>query len=894
MINRAAALLTVTRARAGKGGSHWRHPAQIPNTDRRLDRFQSASRTYAASATMSFDMALSGDRRSIKVPKTFSEFLMRGTTSLSQGLVELKKLRSEIEAAPAQMNEADTRLHIIDRIITDCLGWPKRPSEFKVEHSEGGKFFDYLLGNPATVVWEAKKSGIYFDLPADVDKVIWRKLKDIYAASDILRMAIDQVQSYCNSSGVELAIICNGRQIIAFLAVRVGHKWLDGKALVFSSLQQIEDEFSTFWQCLSPDGVLEKRLARILTKGVSKSIPRKLSTHLIKFPSFRYKGDLQTNLRTLGELLLEDIAATDALRSQFYRECYCETGSLSRDALVSHRILEARYTALFPSAEDAPRLIPAAQSDSAPSLSDQVMSEALARRPIVLLGDVGVGKTSFLEELMEVRASREFERSIHIYINLGSQAALEEDLKKFVIREIETQLFEKYAVDIYEWNFVRGVYDLEVKRFRSSFKAAIYRNKKDRLDDELNKKIDEFTASKSEHLRRSLAHVALARRRQIIIMIDNADQRDSEVQTAAFIIAQDFAQNWNALVFIAVRPQTFFQSKRAGALSAYPHKVFTILPPRPELVIEKRLVFALKVAEGKIPSDRLSGVTLSIGNLALFLRALLNSIQYNRDLTEILANITGGNIRAVLEFVTKFIGSPNVEAEKIIRIQSQSGRYIIPIHEFSKAAILGDYSHFVPSSSLALNLFDVGTHDPREHFLALMVISFLLSNNSTKDRNEFVHTSEIFQEMQQWSFLPDQTEKALRRLTNKKLIETTERVTFEEDVTGLIGDMPEGFRSTSIGAYHFRRWAGEFSYLDAMVFDTPIFDEVSSETLIHRVSSFDIADRYQRAILFRDYLSQCWADSLLAPAYFDWSEVVKQGSHTFDSVARAVGAIRSH
>src|SRR6185437_741249 len=129
---------------------------------------------------------------------------------------------------------------------------------------------------------------------------------------------------------------------------------------------------------------------------------------------------------------------------------------------------------------------------------------------------------------------------------------------------------------------------------------------------------------KAEHLRRSIEHVALARKRQIIIVLDNADQRAIEVQQAAFIIAQDFARNWNALVFIAVRPQTFYQSKRAGTLAAYPHKVFTILPPRPEVVIEKRLIFALKIAEGNIAPDVLRGVRLTIGSIAIFLRALIH------------------------------------------------------------------------------------------------------------------------------------------------------------------------------------------------------------------------------------------------------------------------------
>jgi hypothetical protein len=380
---------------------------------------------------------------------------------------------------------------------------------------------------------------------------------------------------------------------------------------------------------------------------------------------------------------------------------------------------------------------------------------------------------------------------------------LELDIRQFVTDEIERQLFSRYDVDIYEHNFVSGVYDLEVRRFRSSFKAAVYKSTKAKYDEQMAFRIDELIDNKPEHLRRSLKHVALARKRQIIIIIDNADQRATEVQQAAFIISQEFAQNWNALVFMTVRPQTFFQSKRAGVLAAYPHNVFTILPPRPELVIEKRLIFALKVAEGRISPDALQGVRLNLGNMVVFLKALHYSMEKNREITEILANITGGNIRAVVEFVRRFIGSPNVEAENIVDIHERTEKYIIPLHEFSKAAILGDYSHFVPESSLAMNIFDVEVPNRKEHFLCLMSLAFMLSNDAPKDRDEFIRTTLIVEEMQSWRFLPDQTERALRKLTNKRLIDTTERITFEEDLAGLIGAMPEGFRATSIGAYHF-------------------------------------------------------------------------------------------
>jgi hypothetical protein len=316
--------------------------------------------------------------------------------------------------------------------------------------------------------------------------------------------------------------------------------------------------------------------------------------------------------------------------------------------------------------------------------------------------------------------------------------------------------------------------------------------------------------------------------------------------------------------------------------------VFTILPPRPELVVEKHFIFAAKIAEGKVSFEVLNGVKLNLSRAAIFFRVLLTSLETNRDLTEILANITAGNIRAVMDFVRRFIGNPNVEAEKIVSIKEAAGTYTIPPHEFSKAAILGDYSHFIADTSLAMNLFDVVSADRKEPFLSIMIVAFLMSDGTWKDRDGFAPTSSINEEMRRWGFSPAQTEKSLRGLTNKRLIETTERMTFEEDLTGFIGDIPDGFRLTSIGACHLRRWVGYFAYLNAMVVDTPIFDETVRDSMIEKLDSFEIADRYQRTLAFRNYLSATSDSSAFRPTYFDWNEAIKYGQGNFDAVKRAI------
>ena len=183
----------------------------------------------------------------------------------------------------------------------------------------------------------------------------------------------------------------------------------------------------------------------------------------------------------------------------------------------------------------------------------------------------------------------------------------------------------------------------------------------------------------------------------------------------------------------------FHRSRSSGALSAYPQKVFSISPPRPEHVLERRLKFALKISEGNYSSRGYARYEFACSQIfPFFIKALLNSLRSNPDLVELLANITGGNIRAVIELVKNFIGSPNVASDKIIQIMEQSGNYVVPVHEFSKSAILGEYSHYHEGSSVAFNMFDIRFSDQREHFLAPLMLGFLNYDEHHRDNEGFV------------------------------------------------------------------------------------------------------------------------------------------------------------
>lgn len=147
-------------------------------------------------------------------------------------------------------NEATTRLHLIDRLLFECLGWDKENCE--AEESYGGKYTDYSLSCPERLlIVEAKKEGVYFDLPAGSHSHKY-SIDYFRRHSPIVSGAIQQGMGYCQARGAPFGAVSNGHQHVAFIASRNdGHPPLQGQALVFHSLDDLSEHFLLAWNCLS-------------------------------------------------------------------------------------------------------------------------------------------------------------------------------------------------------------------------------------------------------------------------------------------------------------------------------------------------------------------------------------------------------------------------------------------------------------------------------------------------------------------------------------------------------------------------------------------------------------------------------------------------------------------
>lgn len=781
------------------------------------------------------------------------------TTDYEECRINLEKLIAWYE--PAHRNEATTRFQIIDRIFFECLGWSK--DDVIMEEHHGGEYSDYSFNAPRRIlIVEAKKEDQYFEIPAAKTQLEY-SIASLSRDNANLKAAISQVAAYCQQRGTPFGAVSNGCQIIAFIAVRSDSiAPLDGKALVFSSLEKMLEKFLDFWQALSKPGLEEKKLQARLIGDLQAQLPRKLSETIAIYPGIKNRNSFQTDLQIVSDLVIEDLTRSEPLEKKFLEECYCKTGALSQHSLASKTILETRYAALFDSNTPAPLLVQAADRQG---VSPELLAESINRRPILLIGSVGVGKTTFIKNLIKIEAPSVFDKAITLYIDFGSKATLSADLKLFVIEEVIKQLRQNYEIDIEERNFVRGVYHSDLQRFKKGIYSDLYETDAQRFKDKELELLEKKLATPEEHLKQSLKHVANGRKKQLIMILDNSDQRDEYTQQQVFLISQEIAEHWSTTVFVTLRPETFYRSQQIGVLSGYHPKAFSVSPPRVDFVLEKRLSFALKLTRGEIPIQVLSeGMGVRLSSLESVICSFLKSLNINRELSECIDNISSGNIRLALDLVRGFFGSGHVNIQKIVDIQRshEKGGYTVPLHEFLRAVIFGDNFYYDSSRSPIANLFDISSNDSREHFLLPLLIGVIYSLGSSGSNEGFVETSIVYEHLQGIGFIADQIDKALVVSTRKKLIETAARLIPQP---GHI--MPHTLRVTTLGLYHITRLCGLFEYVDAVIIDTPILDSNVRESVCDVV---DIDSRLDRAECFRHYLDAQWSTMHLQALGFDW------------------------
>jgi hypothetical protein len=750
-------------------------------------------------------------------------------------------------------NEATTRLQLIDRLLFDCLGWEREEAE--LEDHEAGEFADYVLDRRGRhLVVEAKREGAWFVLPNEIERIV--RLETLRGLDNVVADAVDQVSGYAQKRGIPYAVACNGHQLIAFVGSRQdGVSPDEGRALVFASPADLLEGFAELWDVLSRQGAATRRLTRRLG-AVAAAPPPKLSEQIAAYPGTAPGDEQQYQLATLHVLFLPDYVRDDEKEVEFLERCYCPPGAFSHLAALNRAVLRARYSKAL-GQELKVGLEEARQKEGLnPQLREEVAATTAGRQPIVLLGDVGVGKTMFLRRLLRVDARELADDAVMLYVDLGRSAVLQ-DIPSYTTAAFKQQLYERYDIDIDASDFLRGTYHTEVRRFAKGVDMELAKLDPPEFKRREIDHLKELASQTEDHLRRSLEHLVKLRRKQVIVVLDNIDQRSIEDQEEVFLIAETIATRWPCTTFVTLRPETFNASRVSGALSGYQPRAFTIEPPRVERVVIQRLKFGDDHYREHDALPSWLGWTAESDAVRRYLEILLKSFRRNEHLQEALINLSGGNVRRALELLTTFVDSPHADPNQTLERNAGNEDYIIPHHLFLRAVLLGNTVYYDPESSRIPNLFDLSTIDSREHFLLPCLLGVLRTGTDRRDTEGFVPIEDIMATLQDAGFGVDQVEFAVRRGVGTELMDALP---------------PDGnfraLRLTTVGAYVQRELAREFQYHDVIAVDMPITDPAVRQEIADVKSIRQRLDRCDRILT---YLDTCWTNAGLEElGLFDW------------------------
>lgn len=794
----------------------------------------------------------------------------------------------------AEANEAETRLKLIDRVIFEVLGWSHDDVQVENRVSEDGKtqFADYVVTTGfSSLVIEAKRVGRADLVVEDKRKV----LLDRRIVSGDTGEAIKQARDYGRKLSIPFAVVTNGDQWIIFPAVRIDEvSFESSSAVIFPSLNSIlERDFSDFYDLLSRDAVIGgsleqellgrredqfdgRRLNQYYTSGFSK-MSRNSVFHLIE--------------NEMTTAFSEDIISSD---TDLFRKAYVD----NPDRLKYDKRIKLHIARRESPAKRAP--IRAMTSQGRQAFTNAILRASSAVRPLALLvlGQVGSGKTTFINHVRKVREAAVFEPRSDaayphwIYVDCRKLGGTESP-SDFIASVMFEYLTRDRFLSDYD-RCVRFAYRSEIEALQRGPLSLLDFDEK-----EQKRQIAEILRKDYEEKRPYLEKVFeyATDNTSVFLVIDNVDQFDEPSrQEIIFSDAIAIAQRLGLCLVLAMRDATYVENKSKPVFDAFDFDPIQIEPPDPIAVLARRFSVAKELLRGK-RSEFIAenGVKVELADTSILVDLLSTSV-LESSVGRALSVLSLGDIRLCLRMTREFLRNGYTATGKAVKIFQMTGRYKLPEHEAIRAIMLGTQQVYSEEFSPVANPFDAKLDMTSAQLLRLFVLAGIVAKCDTK-RVSTIQGTQIRDALSAPGFSQDITLRVLEGMVDARYIFTAGhgKATFEAS-----------YMPSRLGGHVLRDLMTQFVFLENVLMDTFFDDDIfwkqisllTKKIYSERSPTPRVEKRVERVRIFYDHMAKQYADlrdeasrrSLSA----DWlSDPFKEGRSTLETnIDRVLRSVR--
>jgi GTPase SAR1 family protein len=397
-------------------------------------------------------------------------------------------------------------------------------------------------------------------------------------------------------------------------------------------------------------------------------------------------------------------------------------------------------------------------------------------RRVNVVGDVGVGKTTFVLHLRDVHLGNGFPGRHAVYIDysdftasvLDPIPAIHQKFVDSVLSEMESHQPADQIDAIHQRMFTSA------KMFA---KARLVANGKGGAARERSVRKAVELAIEGNALAYTFERINDAcrdDRNALVLVADNIDHLPLEVVRSLFQFFIEVQLKCRCLLIVAMRDHTF----ENGYSSYRPDKIVPIWdlrlnPPNIRLLLEKRVEHFLpeggeqNVAEPKIAVG--GGVLQLEQSLASVCRSLLLAPLSDIHTYDFLCRYANYNIRELFGTILRILGCPGLEGLRVRPVtQGAAAAIVLGVDECLLAIGLGKHQIFYPDRSPLFNPYSSGMDvDPRDKIIGVRLLQLL--NHRTLP----LPYAKVRDQMQGWGYSGPALDAQVDAMVNKDILWTS-------------------------------------------------------------------------------------------------------------------------
>lgn len=630
--------------------------------------------------------------------------------------------------------EQDARLQIINRLLTEVLGWPFSAIQTE-EHTSPG-FADYVLreGSRSVAVVEAKRTS---HLLLDTSNLELATYKVGGPALSSAGPAIQQALSYCARKGAPFAIITSGFQWIAFWALRNGIAPDNGKAIVFPSLDSISANFAAFHDLFSRNGVNARHYQARINEAeglVLTSVERLESISREAKPALLQKSKLATDLERVFREFFGSM--TGDKDPEMLVKCFVE----SKESREADATLEKIARNLVTRIERV-------ETNRADVLQEHIKGSLETGRGefVLIIGNKGAGKSTFVDRFFQLVLTKDVrDKCLLVRLDLADASPDVQRISAWLIRELITKIESTiFAAKGPTFEELEGIFYSEYQRWQRGELRHLYESDKTQFKVQFGTHLQQLQRDTPElYLERLLQDIVRNRHLMPCIVFDNTDHFSQEFQETVFQFAQSIFRRVFSFVVCPITDRTIWQLSKAGPLQSYENTAFYLPVPSTKEILEKRVQFIKDKTTGASDDESAAyflqhGIRLSIGHIKAF-ASCLEEIFINTDyLSRIVGWLANQDIRRILQITQRIITSPIISIEDLVKTYVGGHVPDFSTQRIVRALLFGDYNGFnQQANDFVLNIFSVHAECLSSPLVKLSILRVLMDLEATSKATE--------------------------------------------------------------------------------------------------------------------------------------------------------------